>query len=313
LAQLISASMGAARARKTAQATAAAAANLVPQGGLFWDGRVNTLQAQALGPMLNPLEMDGGSVARLAAKLRAAPYAPRLAVLFGPDAFEDSTALANAAAFALSCYEQEERRFYPYSSKFDAWLQGKARFTAAEARGYKLFNDPDKGNCAACHVDQPAPDGRPPLFTDHQYEALGVPRNPDLTANRNSGYYDMGICGPYRTDMSNQAQLCGLFLTPTLRNVATRHVFMHNGEYHTLSQVLDFYNFRDTEPQKIYPAGPDGKPQKYNDLPVKYQANIDSIDPPLNRSLGGKPALTPDEEQDIIAFLNTLTDGYSAP
>jgi cytochrome c peroxidase len=57
---------------KSAQNPAQSAQNLVPQGGLFWDGRVNTLQSQALEPLLNPLEMDGGSVARVAAKLRRA-------------------------------------------------------------------------------------------------------------------------------------------------------------------------------------------------------------------------------------------------
>lgn len=82
-------------------------------------------------------------------------------------------------------------------------------------------------------------------------------------------------------------------------------MFFHNGEYHTLQQVLDFYNFRDTKPQKVYPLG-----QKYNDLPAKYQANVDTIDPPFNRQVGQQPALSPQEEQDIIAFLKTLTDGY---
>jgi len=299
------------RVTKTAQDNAQTAINVVPQGGLFWDGRVNTLQQQAIFPMLSPFEMDGRSVARLAARLRAAPYAPRLAALFGQDAFADAAALVDDAAFALSCYEQEARSFFPYSSKFDSWLQGKARFTQAEARGYALFNDPKKGDCAACHLDQPTPDGRPPLFTDHQFEALGVPRNPYLAANENPDYHDLGLCGPYRTDMTSQTQFCGLFLTPTLRNVATRHVFMHNGEYHTLKQVLDFYDFRDTEPQKIYPPGPDGKPQKYNDLPAAYQANIDTIDPPFDRQIGQKPALSPGDEQDIIAFLDTLTDGFS--
>ena len=111
-----------------------------------------------------------------------------------------------------------------------------------------------KGDCAACHLDQPTADGQPPLFTDHQFEALGVPRNPNLALNANPDYYDLGICGPYRADLTKQTQYCGMFLTPTLRNAATRHVFFHNGVYHNLQQVLDFYDFRDTEPGKIYPA-----------------------------------------------------------
>ena len=65
---------------------------------------------------------------------------------------------------------------------------------------------------------------------------------------------------------------------------ATRHVFFHNGVFHSLQQVLDFYDFRDTEPQKIYPRGADGAVQKFNDMPPVYQANVDVTDPPFDRS-----------------------------
>ncbi len=172
-------------------------------------------------------------------------------------------------------------------------------------RGYLLFNDPQKADCGGCHLDQPTPDGLPPLFTDHQFEALGVPRNDALAANRDPAYFDLGICGPYREDLAGQTQYCGMFLTPTLRNVATRHVFMHNGVYHTLQQVMDFYDFRDTEPGKVYPGG-----NKYNDIPKQYQANVDVTDPPFDRKVGEIAAMTAQDEQDIIAFLATLTDGY---
>ncbi len=88
LVQLAAAGQDAARAQKTAQDTAQTAANLVPQGGLFWDGRADTLQDQAMVPLLNPLEMDGGGVESVAAKLRGAPYAGRFVQLFGPAIFE---------------------------------------------------------------------------------------------------------------------------------------------------------------------------------------------------------------------------------
>jgi cytochrome c peroxidase len=298
------------RVTKTAQSTAQAAGNIVPQGGLFWDGRANTLQEQAMGPLLSPFEMDGGSIARVAAKLRAAPYAKSFTQLFGPNILNDPQMLVSEAMFAVGRYQIEDVNFHPFSSKYDAWLESKARFTPAEMRGYLLFNNPAKGDCAACHLDHPSPDGQPPLFTDHQYEALGVPRNPDLAANKNPNYFDEGICGPYRTNLAKETQYCGMFLTPTLRNVATRHVFFHNGIYHSLRQVLDFYDFRDTEPAKIYPKAADGKVEKFNDLPQGLWSNVDTLDPPFNRHLGDKPALTPREERDIIAFLNTLTDGY---
>jgi cytochrome c peroxidase len=153
-------------------------------------------------------------------------------------------------------------------------------------------------------------DGLPPLLTDHQYEALGAPRNLALAVNKDPGYFDLGICGPARTDMATQTQYCGMFLTPTLRNTTTRRVFFHNGVFRTLQQVLDFYNFRDTDPQKVYPHGADGTVRKYDDVPARFQANIDVADPPFDRHLGETPAMTAQDESDIIAFLQTLTDGY---
>jgi cytochrome c peroxidase len=282
----------------------------VPQGGLFWDGRADTLQDQALSPLLDPREMDGGSVEAVAAKLRQAPYAPRFAQLFGASIFDHPRFALAEALFAVARYQIEDTSFHPYSSKFDNWLEGKARFTPSELRGYALFNDPAKANCGGCHDDQPSPDGLPPLFTDHQFEALGAPRNGALSLNSDPGYFDLGICGPYRNDMSRDTQYCGMFLTPTLRNVATRQVFFHNGVYHTLQQVMDFYDFRDTEPQKIYALGADGSIRKFDDLPERYWRNVDVTDPPFDRKLGDPPPMTPEDEDNIVAFLKALTDGY---
>jgi cytochrome c peroxidase len=298
------------RVTKTAQDNSQSAANIVPAGGLFWDGRANTLETQAMLPLFNPLEMDAGETQRVVAKLQAAPYAGTFTALFGTNIFNEPGLLMSEAMFAVARYQIEDLNFHPYTSKYDYWLEGKASLSRPEMRGYVLFNDPAKGDCAACHISQPSPDGFPPLFTDHQFEALGAPRNPKLEVNDSPDYYDLGICGPYRVDIASETQFCGMFLTPTLRNSATRQVFFHNGVYHTLQEVLDFYNFRDVQPDKIYPVGPDGKVQKFNDLPQKYLSNIDNIDPPLNRNLGDKPALTDSEEADIIAFIKTLTDGY---
>jgi cytochrome c peroxidase len=97
-----------------------------------------------------------------------------------------------------------------------------------------------------------------------------------------------------------------------LRNVATRSVFFHNGRYHTLEDVMRFYVERDTDPRKWYPTLPSGKVDKYDDLPARYRDNIDVADAPLDRKLGGKPALNEAEIRDVIAFLKTLNDGYAA-
>jgi cytochrome c peroxidase len=302
-----------ARVLKSARAPQAAAANMVPQGGLFWDGRANTLEQQVDGPLFNPAEMDGGSVPEVARKLASGPYARDFKRLFGADVFENARLAVAEAMFAIGRYEIEDRSFHPFTSKYDAWLQGRARFTRAQLAGYLLFNDPAKGNCAACHLDGPTPDGRPPLFTDHQFEALGVPRNPAIPANRDPHYHDLGICGPYRTDMRKETQYCGMFLTPTLRNVALRRVFFHNGVFHSLEQVIDFYVNRDIHPGRFYPRSATGEAIKYDDIPSRYRANVDTVDAPLNRHRGDPPALTREQIREVIAFLDTLTDGYTSP
>ncbi len=310
LARQVRLAAGRPRLRKSASRPFAAGANLVPQGGLFWDGRVNTLEQQVNGPLFNPAEMDGGTVAQVAAKLRAGPYAGDFIRLFGPSVFDNPHLTVAEAMFAIGRFEREDPSFHPFSSKFDAWLEGRARFTRAELRGYELFNDPRKGNCAACHIDRASRDGLPPLFTDFQYEALGVPRNPAIPANRNPDYYDLGLCGPYRMDMRGQRQYCGMFLTPSLRNVATRRVFFHNGVFHSLRQVLEWYVNRDRHPGRFYPRSAAGQVVKFNDLPPQYRSNVDTVDAPLNRRPGEPPALTRAQIGEVIAFLKTLTDGY---
>lgn len=146
---------GHARALKTAQAPQAAAANLVPQGGLFWDGRADRLDEQIDGPLYNPAEMDAGPPARVLRKLATAPNAGYFVRIFGPAIFREPQLALDDAALAIARYELENPAFHPFTSKFDAWLAGKARLTATELRGYRLFNDPAKGNCAACHLDKP--------------------------------------------------------------------------------------------------------------------------------------------------------------
>jgi cytochrome c peroxidase len=309
LAKQAEAGKTAVRAEKIATQTAQST-NIVPQGGLFWDGRAHTLQMQVAGPLLDPREMDGGSMEIVAEKLRNAPYARKFAVLFGERIFKNSKLLVDEATFAVGRYQIEEPSFHPYTSKYDYWLEGKARLSEAEMRGYRLFNDPEKANCAGCHTSQPSRDGWPPLFTDTQYEALGAPRNLALADTKDPNYFDLGVCGPVRKDIAEQTQFCGMFKTPTLRNTAMRQAFLHNGVFHTLQEVMDFYNFRDTNPEKVYPVGADGKVQKYNDIPAQYHANVDVTDPPFNRHPGETPAMTAQDETDIIAFLQTLNDGY---
>jgi len=298
------------KAKKSA-GTAPTALAIVPQGGLFWDGRADSLQRQAYIPMLNPVEMANASEADVARKLQHTRYVQSFAPLFGPAILDDPQQLVSEAMFAIGRFEVEDPSFHPFTSKYDAWLQGRARLTVAELRGLNLFNDPEKANCAGCHLSQPSRDGLPPLFTDTQYEALGVPRNTSLPFNKNPLAFDLGLCGPVRKDLANQTQYCGMFLTPTLRNVDRRSAFFHNGVYHTLKQVMDFYNLRNITPDRIYPRGADGKVAQYNDIPAAYWGNVDTSDAPFNRHVGDAPAMTEQDINDIIAFLHTLDDGYT--
>ena len=210
---------------------------------------------------------------------------------------------------ALEAFEQSPADFYPYSSKYDAYLAGAVALTAQEARGLVLFNDPDKGNCAHCHRSARAADGTAPQFTDFGFNALGVPRNPEIAANKDPAYFDLGLCGPLRTDFTDRAEYCGMFRTPTLRNVALRQSFFHNGVMHSLKEVLDFYVERDTDPGKFYYPSVDGTVTKFDDLPAKYRGNI-NVEPPFDRHPGDAPALTEQDRADIVVFLQTLTDGY---
>jgi cytochrome c peroxidase len=99
---------------------------------------------------------------------------------------------------------------------------------------------------------------------------------------------------------------------PTLRNVAPRKVFFHNGFFKSLRDVVSFYVRRDTNPEEWYPVGPDGSVQKFNDLPVAYRGNVNTSEVPYNRQPGMAPALSNDEIEDVVRFLGTLSDGYKA-
>jgi cytochrome c peroxidase len=281
-----------------------------PFGGFGWDGRFKTLGEQAAFPLLSPQEMANPSPQVILDKLKHAPYAARLRQIFGPDVLTNPNQALVAVGRALEMFELTDPSFRPFSSKFDAVLDGHATLTTAEQHGLELFNDPQRGNCNSCHTSAVGADGSHPLFTNFQFEALGVPRNSELPANQDRHFYDLGLCGPLRTDQSSVSLYCGLFKTPTLRNVATRGAFFHNARFHTLRQALEFYVQRDTNPERFYPSRANGTPDKFNDLPVIYRGNVDTVDNPLTKHHGDAPAWSPSDIDDVLAFLNTLTDGY---
>lgn len=272
-----------------------------PTGGLTWDGRVDRFRDQARLPLLSPFEMANASPADVVARVRAAPYADELRALFDEAILDDPDRAFAAIGEALEVFQQNDRLFYPYSSRYDDWLAGRATLSPQEARGLRLFEDPAKGNCINCHRSRRANDGTPPQFTDYGLIALAVPRNSAIPANANPAYRDLGACGPLRTDLAGRDKYCGRFLTPSLRNVAIRRTFFHNGLIHDLRAAVAFYAERDTQPEKWYPRGP------FEDLPQPYWANVNR-EPPFDRKRGDPPPLTAGEIDDIVAFLKTLTD-----
>jgi len=276
-----------------------------PTGGHTWDGRANSLHDQARAPLLSPLEMANDSVESVVKAVVAAEYATDFERVFGEDVFTDSTRASTAVLMSLEVFQQDPKRFYPYTSRYDQWLRKNGALSAREQRGLELFNAPNKGNCAFCHVSGITRGGFP-QFTDFGFAALGVPRNQDLPANRDPNYFDLGLCGPLRTDLSSHSEYCGFFRAPSLRNVALRRVFFHNGVFHTLKDAITFYAERDTNPAKYYGRGV-SELDSSNDLPPAARKNV-SHDPPFNRKPGEPPALTSSEVDDIIAFLQTLTD-----
>ncbi|MEO8314158.1 MAG: cytochrome c peroxidase [Pseudomonadota bacterium] len=280
----------------------------MPVGGYGWDGRFDSLHEQAAFPLLAANEMANAGPEAVAAKLRVAPYAEEFRRVFGADVFDDPRVAFTQAGLALERFEFEDPDLHPYSSRFDQYLDGKLELTAQERRGLALFDDPERGNCSSCHVDERGADGSHPLFTDYEMEALGVPRNPELRANADARYFDMGLCGPLRQDQSANNKYCGLFKTPTLRNVTTRRVFFHNGRFHTLRDALRFYVRRDTEPLLWYPAAAGGIAEKFDDLPPDLRDNVDRETEPLTRAMGEPPVWSDAEIEDVMAFLRTLND-----
>ena len=271
-------------------------------GGQFLDGRADTLAQQAQGPFLAAAEMNNSSAAAVVAKVAASPYATAFKRVFGNDILTRPDAAFTAIGNAIAAYEKSQE-FRPFASRYDDLLRGHDTFTASERRGMAAFFDPAKGNCASCHAaNRNDPDPRRSLFTNHRYVALGVPRNQDIPANRDPTFFDLGLGGPKRSAPAGVANAAGQFRVPTLRNVALKTAFMHNGRFKSLTEVVGFYATRDIQPQRWYPPG-----AIFNDLPVALRGNV-TRQAPFDLRPGDRPRLTSTDVLDVVAFLGTLTD-----
>jgi len=282
-------------------------------GGQFWDGRENNLTGQAMGPFLNPVEMampDKASVLgaltlhpTAGANPNAAFYQASFLAVFGVDlaTLDPANAIAVDAVYemladAIADFEKSYE-LNQFTSKYDAWLAGSYVMTKQEEKGMKLFNG--KAMCNLCHISTPslAPDGvtaLPPLFTDFTYDNLGIPPNPLLVGKP----IDYGLGGLPNIAVYDpitmadgavvSASNVGKFKVMTLRNIALTPPYGHNGYFATLKEIVNFYNTA-------------GVPGMWP--PPEVALNV-------NRAELGDLRLTGEQENDIVAFLMTLSDGF---
>jgi cytochrome c peroxidase len=263
-------------------------------GGMFWDGRALNVVEQAKGPFLNPMEMNNPNKKAVITKVMHSGYSGLFRDVFGWGSLMDVESAYEYVAQAIAAYEgsPEVNRF---TSKYDAYLSGTTVLTAQEMRGLVLFEG--RAMCAACHTSQPGPGGEPPLLTDFTYDNLGAPKNlenpwygmpPHFNPDRED-WIDLGLGG-----VLGLPEEMGKVKVPTLRNVGMRpyegfvQAYMHNGVFKSLHEVVDFYNTRDVG---------DWPPPEYPE-----NVNTDEL---------GNLGLPDEDVDDLVAFLMTLTDGYT--
>lgn len=282
-------------------------------GGNFWDGRAtgerlgSPAAEQALGPFLNPKEQALETPDDVVTRVCASSYASLFMTVWGADACSDKDAY-DYIGLSIAAYEASPE-VNAFTAKYDWSMQGKAKLTQLERRGFALFQG--KGKCSKCHVSE----GRAPLFTDYTYDNLGIPKNPENPATiANSSWADPGLGGflATRTDYATYAEAnMGKHKVPTLRNVGLGpegvvKAYGHNGYFKTLEGIVHFYNTRDVLPK----CPGDGTP--YTEAQA-LDANCwpaPEVEANLNTRELGNLGLSADEEAAIVAFLKTLSDGY---
>lgn len=222
----------------------------------FWDGRAASLEEQAKGPIANPVEMatTHGEVVK---RLQADPkYVARFKQAWGTDQITIDLVVKSIASF--------ERTVLSGNSPFDRFYYGhdKKALSASAQRGLKLFVDPKKGNCEVCHTIGKVY----ALFTDNKFHNLGI--GSDTRGNM----VDLG-----RYDQTKNEADWGAFKTPTLRNLAHREPYMHDGTFPTLKDALGHY------------------------------IGGGNLNPHLDKEIRALDFLTFDERDDLMAFLDSLT------
>jgi len=177
----------------------------------FWDGRAPTLESQVIVPVTDPEEM-GMTADLVVQRIRGIEgYAPIFAAAFG-----DSTINFERIAQAIATFE---RTIVSGNSPYDRYLAGdKSALTEQQKDGLDFFNK--KGECAECHSG--------PNFTNEKFANIGI--GVDRTSP-----------DPGREEITKKRGDWGKFKVPTLRDLARRAPYMHDGSIKTLGEVLDVY------------------------------------------------------------------------
>lgn len=253
-------------------------------GGLFWDGRASSLEEQAAGPLMNPLEMNNTDHAMVVDKVRHSPEAAELRAVYGPRAFDNTETAFAHITDAIAAYERSPE-LAPYSSRYDKFMAGTETFSAQELRGYRVFNS----SCTSCHP--------PPSFTTNEYVNLGIPRyENNMFLRANPDYIDHGLATTV-----NQPSEDGKFRVPTLRNIARTPPYGHNGYFENLPFMLEFLNTRDVGSTEV----PTCSRVPGSNAPCQWPAP--EIASTIDHRVGNL-GLSKGDLADLEAFLETLND-----
>ena len=261
-------------------------------GGQFWDGRETSLEGQAGGPPLNPIEMGMGSKKEVVERIKEnSYYVQAFKELFGEDIFKDDEKTYDAMTVAIATFERSNE-FSPFDSKYDRYLKGEYDLTPLEDLGKSIFFSNNNNSCATCHVLK-GEDKAGETFTNYEYHNIGTPANKTLRAKNGVKDIDKGLAA--NPNIKIKDENLGKYKTPTLRNVAVTAPYMHNGVFKDLRTVVEFYDKYNNKERTLNPETnlPWDEPEHKDTISLKeLKANAQN-----DRKIDA-----------LVAFMKLLTD-----
>ena len=260
-------------------------------GGQFWDGRASSLEDQAKGPPLNPIEMGMSSKQEVISRLKENIfYVDSFKKIYGEEIFTDINKAYEAMSKAIASFERSEE-FSPFDSKYDRYLKGEYDLTPLEDLGKAIFFSNNNNSCAKCHVLK-GEDKEGETFTNYEYHNIGVPTNHQLRAKNGMKDIDEGLLANPNVNDINQR---GKYKVPSLRNVAITAPYMHNGVFKDLKTVVEFYDKYSNQDRTINPQT--NKP--WDEPEIKETISLEELK---------TKKLTNRKVEALVAFMKILTD-----